>query len=189
MLHAPAQHGIRKQAHRLPPAPHSRYSSANHPQESRREFTRKTIPEQHYIYVDREASFTAIAEAMASGFGAVFGFTQEKRISPLTMPSSIYMEMPSSDAMKFRAAVFVSAEDAAKAEGDVKSAAMAAGDVVMTTHVGPYASLNQSHKALWDHCDAEGLPKAMPVWEIYVDDPEKTPEGELRTEIYRSLSG
>lgn len=152
------------------------------------EFTRKQLPEQHYLYVDRETAMDAqsIGAAMGSGFGEVFGFTQEKGITPLTMPSSIYLEMPSDGKMKFRAAVFVSADDAAKAEGNVKAGVMPAGEAVTGTHVGPYATLNQSHKALWDYVEKEGLGKAMPVWEIYVDDPQKTPEAELRTEIYRA---
>ncbi len=89
--------------------------------------------------------------------------------------------------MKFRAAVFVTEEDAKKAEGSVKAAVMEAGDALTTTHVGPYANMNQSHKALWDYADKEGLSKAMPVWEIYVDDPTSTPEAELRTEIFHAL--
>ncbi|WP_425408570.1 GyrI-like domain-containing protein [Hyphococcus sp.] len=153
------------------------------------EFTHKTLPEQHYLYVDRETAMDAqsIGAAMGSGFGEVFGFTQGKNIAPLTMPSSIYLEMPAGDKMKFRAAVFVSADDAAKAEGNVKADVLAAGEAVTGTHVGPYASLNQSHKALWDYVEKNNLGKAMPVWEIYVDDPQKTPETELRTEIYRAI--
>lgn len=152
------------------------------------EFTRKQLPEQHYLYVDRETAMDpqSISAAMGSGFCEVFGFTQEKGVAPLTMPSSIYLEMPSDGKMKFRAAVFVSADDAAKAEGNVKAGVLPAGEVATGTHVGPYASLNQSHKALWDYVEKEGLGKAMPVWEIYVDDPTKTPEAELRTEIYRA---
>ncbi|MEO1250949.1 MAG: GyrI-like domain-containing protein [Pseudomonadota bacterium] len=151
---------------------------------------RKSLPEQHYLYVDREASFSepgAIADAMASGFGEVFGFTQEKGVKPLSMPSSIYLEMPAGDKMAFRAAVFVSADDAARAEGAVKAASISAGDVAAATHVGPYANLSQSHKAVWDYADQNGFAKAMPVWEIYVDDPTSVPEPELRTEIYRRL--
>lgn len=152
---------------------------------------RKTLPEQHYLYVDREASFTepnAIANAMASGFGEVFTFNQENAITPLSMPSSIYMEMPSGDKMAFRAAVFVSAEDAAKAGGNVMAGTIAAGDAIAATHVGPYASLNQSHKAVWDYAETHSLQKAMPVWEIYVDDPTTKAEADIRTEIYRAIS-
>lgn len=150
---------------------------------------RRTLPEQHYIYVDRAPAFTPaeISEAMASGFGEVFGFAQQNGIQPLAMPMAIYMEMPKSDRMAFRAGLFVSAADAKRASGAVKSDVIPAGDVFTTTHVGSYANLNQSHKALWDHMDAQSAAKAMPVWEVYVDDPHKTPEAKLRTEIYRAI--
>jgi effector-binding domain-containing protein len=150
---------------------------------------RKTLPQQHYLYVDRSAAITAkeIGDAMASGFGEVFGFVQGKGITPLSMPMAVYMEMPTSNQMAFRAGVFVNAEDAERAEGAIKAAAMPAGDVFTTTHVGPYASLNQTHRALWDHMESPGAVKAMPVWEVYVDDPTTTPEAQLRTEVYRAL--
>ena len=146
------------------------------------------MPEQHYIYVDREASFSGkeIANAMASGFGELFGFVEKKGVKPLSMPMAVYIEMPAGDKMAFRAGIFVNKEDAQLAEGNVKSAAMPAGDVFTTTHIGPYTNLNQTHKALWDHMETEGISKAMPVWEIYVDDPTTTPEDELRTAIYRA---
>lgn len=151
---------------------------------------RKTLPAQHYLYVDRAAAFTAqsIGEAMASGFGEVFGFVQKQGIKPLSMPMAIYLEMPG-DTMRFRAGVFISAEDKDRAEGAIKSGVLPAGDVFTTTHVGPYASLNQSHKALWAHMEQQGVSKAMPVWEVYIDDPGSTPEQQLRTEIYRAVQG
>ncbi len=103
------------------------------------------------------------------------------------MPVSVYIEMPANNAMSFRAGVFVSADDARRAEGAVKSDVMPAGEVFTTTHVGPYASLNQTHRALWDHMEKQGVAKAMPVWEVYIDDPGNTPEAQLRTEIYRAV--
>ena len=150
--------------------------------------TRKTLPEQHYLYVDRECAFdpAAIGEAMGSGFGEVFGFIGANNIKSLSMPMSLYTDMPS-DKLRFRACAMVSAEDAARAQGAIKAGVIPAGDALTKMHVGPYASLNQSHKALWDYADANGLAKAMPVWEIYVDDPQKTPETQLRTEVFRAL--
>lgn len=152
-------------------------------------FERKKLSEQHYIYVDREASFsgTEIADAMASGFGEVFGFVEQKGITPLTMPVTVYLKMPDGAKMSFRSGVFVSADAAKLAEGEIKSDVMPAGDVVLTTHVGAYANLNQTHKALWDYMEVQGLPAVMPVWEIYIDDPTTKPESEVRTEIYRAV--
>lgn len=150
---------------------------------------RKTLSEQHYLYVVREAAFTGteIADAMGSGFGEVFGFLQQNGIQCLGMPVSMYMDMPNGPKMVFRCAMFVSADDAAKASGDIRADSIPAGDVVTATHVGPYANLNVSHKALWDYCDDNGLTKAMPVWEHYIDDPHEVAEAEVRTEIFRRI--
>ncbi len=153
------------------------------------DITRKSLPEQHYLYVDREASFSKneVAGAMASGFGEVFGFTQGAGIQPLTMPCSIYLEKPSGDTMRFRAAVFVSAEDAARAEGNVRADVMPACEVLTATHVGAYTTMHETHKAMWDHAEKEGLAKTVPAWEIYVDDPTTKPEAEVRTEIFHLI--
>ncbi len=153
------------------------------------DFVRKTLPEQHYIYVEREASMTGteIADAMASGFGEVFSFKEKNGVKPLSMPTAIYMDMPDGEKMMFRAGFFVSAEDAARAEGQIQSGVMPAGEAFMATHVGPYAKLHETHKALWDHMEAEGVERAMPVWEVYIDDPTTVPEMEIRTEVFRAI--
>lgn len=154
------------------------------------QFEQKNLPAQHYLYVEREVSMmdgAAIAEAMGSAFGQVYGFTEENGIERLSMPMSIYMEMPKDGKMRFRGAIVVTEADTEKASGDIRADHLPGGDAMMTTHVGPYASLNVSHKALWDHIEGQGLPSQMPVWEVYVDDPTTVPEAECRTEIYRAL--
>lgn len=150
---------------------------------------RKTLPDQHYIYVDREASYAGseIADAMASGFAAVFTALETAQIKALSMPMSVYTAMPSGDKVAFRAGVFVSGEDAGQIAGDVKSDTIAAGDVLTTTHVGAYATMHESHKALWDHLSAAGMSPGFPIWEIYVDDPSQTAESDVRTEIYHAI--
>ncbi|MHA7872889.1 MAG: hypothetical protein ACX939_11110, partial [Hyphococcus sp.] len=91
---------------------------------------RKTLPAQHYIYVDREASLAGneIADAMASGFGEVFMFKEQNGVTPLSMPTSIYVEMPSGDKMTFRTGFFVSEADAQQASGNIKAGVIPAGD-------------------------------------------------------------
>lgn len=150
---------------------------------------RRTLPEQPYFYVDREAVMgPEIGEAMGSGFGEVFGFLGQAGITPAGMPMAIYLEMPSSATVRFRTGVFVSAEDTAKASGNVKAGVIPAGEAVTATHVGSYSNMNQTHQALWAHCDEVGYTKAMPVWEVYVDDPGEVEGEKLRTEIYRRVA-
>lgn len=154
------------------------------------EITRKTLPEQHYLYADREVDLqnpAAIGAAMGSAFAEVFAFAASNGITPLSMPISLYVDMPEGTTMRFRGGVFVSANDAAKHGGAVQAGTIPAGDVLTTTHVGPYASLNVSHRAVWDRMSELDLPKAMPVWEVYVDDPTQVSESDCRTEIFRAI--
>lgn len=152
------------------------------------EFERKSFDVQHYIYVDKECSYegSAIADAMGSAFGEVFGFIGQQEIKPLSMPMTVYHGMDP-EMLRFQSGAMISSEDAKKATGRVKSGQLPAVDAITTTHVGPYSSLNQSHGALWKYMEAEGIPGAMPIWEIYIDDPDDTEEDKLRTEIYRAI--
>ena len=151
---------------------------------------RITLPAQHYLYVDREASFEGneMAEVMGSGFGEVFGFLQANGIAPLAQPMTVYLEMPSLNGVKMRIGVFVSAEDAARASGTVKAGEIAAGDAYKALHVGPYSGMGAAHQQVWQRLEADGAAPGMPVWEIYVDDPERVSEAELRTEVFRAVA-
>ncbi len=151
------------------------------------EFTQKDLPEQPYIYVDRECGFgPEIADAMGSAFGEVFGFVQENGITPRSMPMSIYLGMDPK-ILRFRGAVAVSAEDAAKASGAIKADTLPGGACMTGVHVGPYDRMNETHQAMWAHMEAEGIKGGMPIWEVYVDDPGMVEPDTLRTEIYCTL--
>lgn len=152
------------------------------------EFVRKSLPAQHYIYVDRECNYgPEIAEAMGSAFGEVFGFVGENGIAPISMPMSVYTGMDPAK-LRFRGAVIVSQEDAAKASGNIKADVLPEGDAMTVTHVGSYMGMGDTHKAMWGHMKEQDIPGTMPVWEIYVDDPTEVDEETLRTEIYCAIS-
>ena len=152
------------------------------------EFTRKTLPAQSYIYVDREVPYgPEIAEAMGSAFGEVFGFLGQNGITPLSMPMSVYTGMDPS-ILRFRGGVIVTAEDAAKASGNIKSAELPAGDVMTVTHVGAYDEMNKTHQAMWAHMKENGIESSMPIWEIYVDDPGEVEADKVRTDIFCTLA-
>ncbi len=148
---------------------------------------RKTLDSQHYLYVARECAYgPEISQAMGSAFGEVFGFNAKHQITPLSMPMTVYMDMDSS-VLRFRGGFLTTAEDAAKASGSVKADTLPAGEVLMTTHVGPYERMNETHRALWQHMEENAIACGMPIWEIYIDDPERTEPDKVRTEIYRMI--
>ena len=40
---------------------------------------------------------------------------------------------------------------------------------------------------MWQFMSDEGIEGAMPIWEIYVDDPAQVAPEDLRTEIFRAV--
>ena len=151
-------------------------------------FERVTLPEQPYMYVERACPMAEIGQHMGTAFTELFDFFARHGIQPQGGPMAVYPSMPSADTVRFRCGALVRAEDLGKGERMVQGGTLPEGPAMKTVHVGPYSTLNQTHGALWDHITEEDLDAAMPVWEIYIDDPQKTPEGDLRTEVYRALS-
>lgn len=148
---------------------------------------RKKLRTQYYLYVDKEVPYgPEIGPAMGAAFGEVFGFVKANGITPRSMPMSVYVTMDP-NILRFRGGVMVLAKDAKKAEGAVKSASLPAGEVLTTTHIGPYDGLNHTHQEIWNKIRAEGIHAPMPVWEIYVDDPMETPPHALRTEVFHAI--
>lgn len=148
-----------------------------------------TFSAQDYVYVEGDVPMTnpeQIAEAMGVAFGKASAFLQSTGITPLSSPICVYTEMPG-EKMTFRCGFFVSSEDAMRTSDEVRADQIPACSALHTIHVGPYTNMNQTHSALWAHAKANGLTSAMPVWEIYIDDPNETEQSTLRTEIYHAL--
>lgn len=90
----------------------------------------------------------------------------------------------------FEAAVPVSGSPEAKARA-AKAAAKGirigqsyAGRALKGVHVGPYSTLPETYQRLEDYAAEKGFDSNGRPWEQYVTDPRKTPEDQLRTDVY-----
>ena len=62
------------------------------------------------------------------------------------------------------------------------------GEAAFTMHVGPYQAIGQSWEKLMAWVGEQGRSPGGPTWEVYIDDPQETPEAELKTELYIPLA-
>ncbi len=152
------------------------------------EFTMTEVAPRPYLYVEGRASMDpgAISEAMGAAFGTVMDFMEHHGIGSDGPPISVYYGYSETE-LAFRAGVIVSDADLAAATGDVLADRTPGGRVLHFTHVGPYATLRDDYGLMMEHVAARGLSLGAPTWEVYVDDPETTPEHRLRTEVYVTL--
>ena len=68
-------------------------------------------------------------------------------------------------------------------EGDVQASEIPAGKVVQCIHVGPYDQVGAAYGALEAWIAGHGLRHAGPAFEHYLNDPQETPPGQLRTRV------
>jgi effector-binding domain-containing protein len=70
------------------------------------------------------------------------------------------------------------------ASGRVEPLTLPGGRAAATIHIGPYRGLGSAYRALEAWLDSEGHEKAGLPWEVYLTDPELTPdEADWKTQI------
>lgn len=153
------------------------------------EFKMTEVEPTPYLYAEESSSMepAEISAAMGRAFGTVMGHMQENAIAPAGPALSVYYGYDPAK-MDFRAGFVVTEGDLEKAGGAVKADRTPAGRVVHFTHVGPYEKLRDSYGELMAWMEREGLSIGAPSWEVYVNDPDSTPEEELLTEIYVTVT-
>jgi effector-binding domain-containing protein len=149
------------------------------------------IKSQPMLYVTRSSSMAPeeISGVMQEAFGAIGAFIGRTGITPTGPPLAVYRDWDSATGnMKIDIGFPVTAPDAARADGEVKSGETPAGKALKTIHRGPYATLRETYGALEAHMKEAGLTMPPLAWEVYISDPGKVPEAELLTEIYMPVA-
>ncbi|WP_299726484.1 GyrI-like domain-containing protein [uncultured Tateyamaria sp.] len=144
------------------------------------------VDAQPYLYCERSCSMDPgdISQNMGMAFQAVGDLIAEKGITSAGKALSAYYTYDP-QVMTFRAGFFVSAEDAKKAEGDVKGDVLPAGKVLNYIHRGPYSMLRISYGDMMEYLAKNGMTAGAPTWEIYLNEPDEvSSEDELETEIF-----
>jgi len=68
-------------------------------------------------------------------------------------------------------------------EGRVEPVQLPGGEVAVATHVGPYELLSQTYDLMQRWITEHERTSSGPMWEVYLDDPDKTSTDQLRTEV------
>jgi len=154
------------------------------------EYKMVKVQEQPYLYNEQSCSMdpSDISKAMEVAFTKVGDVVAKKGIASATDALSVYYTHDEKT-MTFRAGFIVSAEDAAKAEGDVKADVLPAGKVLNYVHRGSYATLRVSYGEMMQYLEENNMTVGAPTWEIYIKSPDSgVPEDEFETDIYVTVA-
>jgi effector-binding domain-containing protein len=72
--------------------------------------------------------------------------------------------------------------------GEVSQSLLPGGRAAVLVHVGSYATLGRAWHRMEQLMSEQHLVPVAPGWELYLDDPDATPESELRTELIHPIA-
>lgn len=115
-----------------------------------------------------------LTEFFDRAFGAAAGGVAALGVPPAGPAVAVYRGEVT-DEVDLTAGFFVPLDAPAAGEGmaDVR---LPEGPAVVTVHVGPYDTLEQTYAALGEWMTAEGLTARDVMWEEYLDGPDTEPE-------------
>lgn len=140
------------------------------------------------VYVSRTSPMNPqeIGRVMGEAFGTLGGFIGSAGITPAGPPLAIYHSLEG-DKISFDVAMPVSAPDIEKVGGEIKAGESPACRALKTVHKGAYAKLRDTYGELEAEMSKAGMKRPSFAWEVYLNDPDKTPEDDLLTEIYMPI--
>ena len=142
------------------------------------------------LYVTRSAGMAPdeISGVMGEAFGAIGGFIGRAGVTPAGPPLAVYRDWDEGTGrMQIDVGFPVDEADTDKAEGKVKSGETPSGNALRAVHRGPYMTLRETYGDMQAHIKKVGMTVPALAWEVYITDPDKTPEHELLTEVYMPM--
>jgi effector-binding domain-containing protein len=143
----------------------------------------KTLPARRYVGVRRLVKHDGIGPACGEILPRLAAWLGAKGVAPQGPPTLLYHGLNrETGECDIEPALFVATP--IDGEGDIHAGMTAGGEVLTTTHVGPYSALGQSWEAIFSRAQELKRRVSHSSWEVYVDDPQAVAPANLRTQLF-----
>jgi AraC family transcriptional regulator len=147
----------------------------------------KELSSQPALVMRRRVKRSELAGTLGELFGRIFQYAQQSGVALAGPPFTRYLEW-GPGLIYIEAGMPVAAS--VPGDGEILADALPSGPAAVTTHTGPYETLNEAHSAVEVWIADKGLTPAGPPWESYVTDPADYPNpADWKTEIFWPLKG
>jgi effector-binding domain-containing protein len=137
--------------------------------------------EQPTISVRMTTNLKNISQDMGKAFGEIMQYMGEKQVNPIGPPYAMYYN---EDMDNLDTEVGFPVAQPLPEKGKVKMSKLPGGKAVVGMHIGPYNKLGDAYTEITEWMKEKDIESPNMCYEIYLNDPENTPENELKTEIY-----
>lgn len=151
--------------------------------------TKREIAPQPVLMVRRRIKPSEVAQTLAEVLGRVFVYAQKHGIPLAGQPLTRYLESgPGLWTIEAGMPIAVPPGEPI-ADPEIRAGTLPGGPVATTTHVGAYDTLSQTHAAVQQWIEAQGLTPAGAPWEVYTTDPADYPDPkDWKTDIFWPLA-
>lgn len=144
------------------------------------EIVEKKLGKRQVAYITYKGSYEEVPVLM----GEIVGFIMAKGLQIMGPPFGIYFNSPQEvpvEELMYEVGMPFAGE--AEEEGRIKTKTLTEQLVLSTVYKGPYSECGTAIGALAQHAYKNGYEIIGPPMEIYISDPNETPENELITEM------
>jgi len=127
---------------------------------------------QNALVINDTILMSNVEEKMAAYFGELYGYVMAKKIEPAGAPFT-YTYAWWDDGGYF--AVGIPTQNAEKGKGNIVPFVLGPDNVLKATHYGPYDGLENTYKAIMEYAAEFGYKPKNSPWEVYMTDPQNTP--------------
>lgn len=148
----------------------------------------KQTNDMNAISIRETASVKDLPQVMGKAYGEIMTYMQKNNLQPANAP---YCRYYNEDMENLDIEMGVPVQDEIKGEGRIKSSKLPGGKFAVSMHIGPYREIEKTYTKLMEEIKEKGYDMAPTekggCYELYLSDPQDTPENELKTEVYFML--
>ena len=146
-------------------------------------FEIKDTTKMTYIGIRKnQVSPQQISTVLSEVLPKVFAFVQEKGITPLSPPLTLYhCHDGEQGTFDLQGGFFIA--EKVESSGEIECGEIDAKQLVSTKHIGPYEDLGKAHEAASKWLQEQGKKAITPCWEVYLNDPGEVEPQQYITEI------
>ena len=133
--------------------------------------------------VRRRATLQELGRIIPEACGTVWNVLRQQQVKGAGRHVAVYLDDV------FHLEVGVVMDKPFSGHGEVIASSLPAGEVAMTTHLGPYPALIHAHRAIQQWCAAHGREREAACWETYGHwrDEWNNDPSQIRTDVYYLL--
>ena len=156
------------------------------------QFTEVTVPPVLAVQVPGRGGSdpASISSSIGAAFGTLSDFLGRHTLKPAGPPRVIYTDY-GAEGVSFKVVMPLAGGSSASVEPPIEIGTLTGGETLRFTHRGSYRDLARTYGRITEFLKETGRmateadwARYMPMWEEYINDPEKTPEADLVTRIY-----